>query len=189
VGKSEKPVTRLLVEWQEGRREAFDELLPHVYGELRRIAGHYMSDERSGHTLQATALVHEAYGRLVDADLDDVSRSRFLAVAARAMRNILVDHARGRGRVKRGGGRVAVTLDDACMVSAEPSADLIDLDEALSRLAVNDPRKAQVVELHYFGGMTYDEIAEALSISNATARLDMRIARAWLRSELEADDL
>lgn len=178
-------VTRLLQDWQGGREAALDELLPLVYGELRRLAGRYMKDERAGHTLQATALVHEAYARLVDVEISRPERAQFFALASRAMRNVLVDHARAKLRAKRGGGAARLTLDEALVVSPEPSPDLIDLDAALTQLARQDERKARAIELHFFGGQTYDEIAELMEVSASTVRADVRLAKAWLASRLQ----
>jgi RNA polymerase sigma factor (TIGR02999 family) len=177
-----------LLDWQDGREAALDELMPLVYGELRRLAGRHMKDERPGHTLQATALVHEAYARLVDVELGGAGRAQFFALASRAMRNVLVDHARSKLRAKRGGGAERLTLDEAVAISPEPSPDLLDLDVALTDLAVQDERKAKVIELSFFGGLTYDEIAELLEVSAATVRLDVRLAKAWLASRLDPED-
>jgi len=159
-------------------------MVPLVYDELRVIATRLMRGERADHTLQATALVHEAYARLVDAQVDWRDRSHFFAIAARQMRRILVDHAKARGRVKRGGGDRPLTLDEAVAVSGDSNENLVELDEALERLAELDERKAKVVELHYFGGLTYDEAAEVLGISPATVDRDLRFAKAWLYREL-----
>jgi len=186
MSESPKPeVTRLLVECREGDEQAFEDLLPIVYDELRRLASHYMKGERQGHTLQPTALVHEAYAKLVALDMEWRDRVQFFKAAAQAMRRILVDHARAKRSLKRGGGAIALSLDE--IVSApgtEPAADLVDLDLALSDLATRDERKARVVELHYFGGLSFEEIARALEISRATVDRDMRMARAWLRAAL-----
>ena len=182
-------VTRLLLEWRSGNPRALNELMPLVYDELRRRARNYMRAERRDHTLQATALVHEVYARLIDRDLTIKDRAHFLSLAAASMRHILVDHARVHGRVKRGGGAVKVELEKAelekaTMISAAPPAYLLELDQALQRLASHDERKARIVELHHFGGLTYPEIAELLEISTNTVERDIRMARAWLRSEL-----
>jgi len=184
VTEPRRTVTRLLQEWQGGRQDALDDILPLVYGELRRLAARYMQGERPGHTLQATALVHEAYARLVDVELDGSSRGHFFALASRAMRNVLVDHARGRLRAKRGGGAARVTLDEALALTPEPDPALVDLDAALTALADQDPRKARVVELHFFGGLTYDEIAAVVGVSASTVRGDVRLAKAWLAARL-----
>jgi RNA polymerase sigma factor (TIGR02999 family) len=177
------PITALLQEWRSGSRAALERLTPVVYRELRQLARGYLAGERKGHTLQATALVHEAYLRLVDTDVSWRDRAHFFAVAARLIRRILVDHARARGRAKRRGGD-RVDLDDALLVSPEPPRDVVLLDQAIDALAANDPRKAQVVELHFFGGLTYAEIAEAVGISEATVDRDLRLAKAWLRREM-----
>jgi len=181
-------VTRLLHDWGAGKQEALDEILPLVYGELRRLAARYMQGERRGHTLQATALVHEAYARLVDAEIGARSRGQFFALASRAMRNVLVDHARARGSAKRGGDGIRVTLDEALVVSSEPDPRLLDLDAALTEFAAQDERKARALEMHFFGGLTYEEIAEALDVSVSTVRGDVRLAKAWLAARLEGRD-
>jgi len=177
-------VTTLLLAWRKGDQQALDRLVPLVYDELRGIADRLMRGERADHTLQATALVHEAYARLVDARVDWHDRSHFFAIAARQMRRILVDHAKARGRVKRGSGERPLTLDEAIEISAEASERLIDLDEALDRLAAFDERKAKAVECHYFGGLSYEEAAEVLGVSPATVDRDLRFAKAWLYREL-----
>ena len=182
-----RTVTRLLQAWKSGSRDALDEMLPLVYGELRRLAARYMQGERPGHTLQATALVHEAYVRLVDVEVDATSRVQFFALASRAMRNLLVDHARARGRGKRGGDLLRVTLDEALVVSGEPDPALIDLDAALTELADQDERKSRVVEMQFFGGLTHEEIADTLGLSVSTVRADLRLARAWLAARLEKE--
>lgn len=179
-------VTRLLAEWRGGRERAREELWPLVYDELRRIAARQMSDERAGHTLQTTGLVHEAYVRLVDSEVEAAGRAEFLGLAARAMRNILIDHARRRRRDKRGGGVAPLTLDEALAAGVDPRVDLLDLDRALERLAAQDARKGRAVELHFFAGLTHEQIAEALDVSVSTVRGDLRFARAWLASELES---
>ncbi len=180
-------VTSLLLKWRKGDQDALDQMVPLVYGELHQIAARLMRGEREDHTLQATALVHEAYARLVQADVPWEDRSHFFAVAARQMRRILVDHAKARGRQKRGGGQAALTLEESIAVTPDTSSGLVELDEALERLNQLDERKAKVVELHYFGGLTYDEIAEALTISPATVDRDLRFAKAWLYRELAQD--
>ena len=177
-------VTRLLVRWRAGDRAALDELVPLVYDELRRIASRQMRAERPGHALQATALVHEAFVRLVDMEVTWQDRAHFLGVAARAMRRILVDHARARDSAKRGGGAVKVDLLEAASVASEPPAGMTALDEALTRLAAHDGRKALAVELIYFGGLTHEEAAAVLEVSVATVERDLRQARAWLHREL-----
>src|SRR5206468_8179212 len=160
-------------------------LTPLVYEELRRLAHRQMGGERPGHTLQTTALVNEAYLRLADQDkLNLQSRAHFFAVAARAMRHILVNYAKSYGAQKRGGGALKVDLDEAALVSLEQSKEIVDLHEALERLATLDSRKAHVVELKYFGGLNYDEMAEVMKISRITVRRDWEFARAWLHTEL-----
>jgi RNA polymerase sigma factor (TIGR02999 family) len=180
-------VTILLRAWREGDARALDRLIPIVYEELKDIARRSMWGERPDHTLQATALVHEAYTRLIDSDVTWQDRSHFFAVAARQMRRILVDHAKARGRIKRGGGADRITLNESVAVSPEPPADLVALDEALERLTALDARKAQVIELHFFGGLTHEEAAEALGVSVATVERDLRFAKAWLYRELQPE--
>jgi len=177
-------VTRLISAWRAGDQDALDRLVPLVYDELRALARHRLRAERGNHTLEATALVHEAYARLVGADLELVDRAHFFAVAARTMRRILVDHARGKAREKRGGAADVVTLSEDVVADDEPGEDLLALDEAIGRLAERSERKAKVVELHYFGGLTYPETAAALGISEATVDRDLRMAKAWLANEL-----
>ena len=182
-------VTLLLTAIEEGREHSADELLAVVYEELRRMAAHRMAAEAPGHTLQPTALVHEAYMKLVDQTrVDWQGRSHFFAVAAQAMRRILVDHARSRQREKRGGGRARVVLDEAVALSPQKDEDVLALDEALERLAALDPRQAKVVELRFFGGMSVEEVAEALSVSKRTVEGDWTFARAWLSRELREPD-
>jgi RNA polymerase sigma-70 factor, ECF subfamily len=178
--------TMLLHAWRDGDRAARDELIPLVYQELRRLAAGHLRRERAGHTLQATDLVHEAFLRLGGDRADWRDRAHFFAIAAQAMRRILVDHARARQRQKRGGGALMVTLDTAV---AAPEAggraiDLVALDEALGELEGHDPRKARTVELCLFAGLTGAEAAEVLAISVPTVRRDLRMARAWLAARL-----
>jgi RNA polymerase sigma factor (TIGR02999 family) len=149
------------------------------------LAHRYLSSERQGHTLQSTALVHEAFLKLISGSVSPKDRGHFLALAARAMRQILVDHARTKHRDKRGGGAVHVTLNEAVMVSGEPSADLLDLEDALNRLAARDERKAKIVELIHFGGLTYDETCEVLEISASTLHREFSLAKAWLVRDLK----
>ena len=177
-------VTLLLERIRGGDRSAVDDLMPLVYNELRGLASRYLNNERAGHTLQTTALVHEAYVRLFDTDVSWKDRTHFYAMAARLMRRILVDHAKGQRRAKRGGGAPRVNLDEAVALSPEPRPDLVELDEVLSRLGALDARKSQIVELHFFGGLTYDETAEALGLSAATVHRELRLAKAWLHREL-----
>jgi RNA polymerase sigma factor (TIGR02999 family) len=183
----ETRVTQLLQRWRRGDRDALDQLLPLIYDELHALARRHMGGERPDHTLQTTALIHEAYLRLCGADVTWEGRAHFLAVAAQTMHRVLVDHARGRARAKRGGGDVPVTLDDALAVSSERPDELLALDEALARLSTLDERKARAVELHYFGGLTYDETAAALEVSAATVDRELRLAKAWLYRELRPE--
>jgi RNA polymerase sigma-70 factor, ECF subfamily len=184
---SPKNVTQLLADWSRGEDAALSKLTPLVYEELRRLAHHYMGGQRPDHTLQATALVNEAYLRLADQTSPNVTnRSHFFAVAARAMRQILVNYATSYRAQKRGGGAVKIELDEAAIVSPEESKEIVDLNEALERLATLDSRKAHVVELKYFGGLNHDEIAEVLKISAVTVRRDWVFAKAWLHNELHS---
>jgi RNA polymerase sigma factor (TIGR02999 family) len=180
-----REVTRLLAAWSQGDRLALEKLTQLVYEELRQLAHRYMARQRDDHTLQTTALVNEAYLRLAGRDDPRFqNRTHFLAVAAKAMRQILVDHARTALRQKRGAGAQKVELDEAAWVSPEPTRELLDLDEALEKLATLEARKAQVVELKYFGGLKHDEIAELLDVSEVTVRRDWTFSRAWLYAEL-----
>ena len=182
---SQQKVTDLLTRWSEGDDAALAELTPLVYEELRRLAHRQMGAERLDHTLQTTALVSEAYLRLTDqTNLRWQNRAHFFAVAARAMRQIVVDYARSQRAEKRGSGAVKVELDEAAIVSPAQSKEIVDLHEALERLATLDSRKAQVVELKYFGGLNYDEMAEVLKISPVTVRRDWEFAKIWLYTEL-----
>jgi RNA polymerase sigma factor (TIGR02999 family) len=186
---SQQEVTGLLTRWSQGDGAALAELTPLVYEELRRLAHHFMEGQRTDHTLQTTALVNEAYLRLADQTNPHwQNRAHFFAVAARAMRQIVVDYARSQQARKRGGGALKIELDEAAIVSPEQSKDIVDLHEALERLAALDSRKAQVVELKYFGGLNYDEMAEVLKISRVTVRRDWEFARAWLHTELHNVD-
>jgi RNA polymerase sigma factor (TIGR02999 family) len=179
-------VTQLLKEVGQGNQQAVDSLIPLVYDQLRHLAARCLMVENPGHTLRATALVHEAYLRLAGAETDWQNRVQFYAVAARMMRRILVDHARARNRQKRGSGAEKVSLDEAIMVGEESSLDLIDLDEALQRLAEFDARKSQIIELLFFGGLTCEESAAALNISPATLHRELKLAKAWLHRALTA---
>lgn len=161
-----------------------EELLPLVYEQLRALAGRYMRGERPGHTLRPTALVHEAYLRLADAEMAWEDRVHFLAVAANVMRRVLVDHARSKHREKRGGGALLLSLEEAAEVSDHQGVPLTAIDEALERLAQFDPRKCRIVELIYFGGLTYDEAAAATGTSAATVHRELRFAKAWIETEL-----
>ena len=179
-------VTVLLRAWSDGDEAAFEQLLPLVEAELRRLARTYMARERRGHTLQTTALVNEAFVRLVDTKgLRWQDRAHFLAISARLMRRVLVDHARARGYQKRGGGAQRVTLTDALVIASAPSLHLIDLDRALEALGAVDPRKAKVVELRFFGGLSVEETANVLHLSADTIKRDWRLAKLWLLRELE----
>lgn len=179
-------ITQMLREWSDGNAEALENLLPLVYAELHRQAASYLRRERPGHTLQTTALIHEAYIRLVDQrDVTWQSRTHFFAVAAQAMRRILVDYARAKHREKRGGDNIKLSLEEATLVAAnEEGVDLVALDEALTRLAERDKQQASVVELRYFSGLSLEETAEALHVSRATVARDWEAARAWLHREL-----
>jgi RNA polymerase sigma-70 factor (ECF subfamily) len=177
---SPKEVTRLLVDWGNGDQAALDELIPLVYDELRRLAGRYMRRESQGHTLQTSALVNEAYLRLVDQkSVQWQNRAHFFGVAAQLMRRILVDHARSRLRAKRGGRAQVVSLAEQAVMSKEV-AEVIALDEALNNLAVLDPRKSQIVEMKFFGGLTTEEVAEVLKVTSRTVEREWRKAKAWL---------
>jgi RNA polymerase sigma-70 factor, ECF subfamily len=180
-----REVTQLLRDWRNGDATAFDRLLPLVYDELRRLAGHYMRGERADHTLQTSALLHEAYLRLIEHEgIDWQNRAHFFGVAAQAMRRVLVDYARTRNYQKRGGKAAQVSLEEAATLAAERGAEVIALDEALQSLAKLDPRKSRVVELRYFGGLSVAETAEALGISVATMMRDWNLARVWLLREM-----
>src|SRR5881275_22502 len=186
---SQQRVTELLMDWSHGDNAALAELTPLVYEELRHLAHHFMEGQRPDHTLQTTALVNEAYLRLADQTNPRwQNRAHFFAVAARAMRQILVSYARGQRSQKRGGGALKVELDEVAVVSPEESKEIVDLHEALERLAALDSRKAQVVELKYFGGLNYDEIGEVLKISPVTVRRDWEFAKLWLYTELHNVD-
>ncbi len=178
-------VTRLLLAWSNGEQEALEKLIPLVYRELRRLAHHYMERERPGHTLQSTALVHEAYQRLVDLrEVHWQNRAHFFAVSAQLMRRILVDFARSRRYLKRGGEWRQVSLDEARAVSPDRRADIVALDDALGALAGVDPRKSRVVEMRFFGGLSVKETAEVLKVSQETVLRDWRLAKVWLLRQL-----
>ena len=181
-------VTGLLIQWGRGDEGALERLIPLVHHELHQMARRCMAGEGAGHSLQATALVNEAYLRLVDAnDVAWQDRAHFLAVAARAMRRILVDHARTRGAQKRGGGAARVTFDEALAVANEPREDFVALDDALEALAAFDMRKSRVIELRFFGGLSVEETATVLKVSPATVMGDWRLAKAWLQREMRGD--
>jgi RNA polymerase sigma factor (TIGR02999 family) len=178
-------ITDLLLAWNQGDDSALHELMPRVHDELRRLARHYMSGERAGHPLDTTALVNEAYLRLVDSSrVRWQNRAHFFAVSAQLMRRILVDVARARHKLKRGADAAHVSLDEALTVSHEPSPALIALDDALQALAAMDPRKSRVVELRFFGGLSVEETAEILDVSPITVMRDWNMAKTWLLSEL-----
>ena len=178
-------ITELLAEWREGNQSALDELYPLVYDELHRLARRYMSRERKGHTLQTTALINEAYVRLVDQkNVNWANRSHFFAISAQIMRRILIDHARRHAYAKRGGGAQQVSLEEVAAVTADQGRELMRLDEALKSLAERDPRRSQVVELRYFGGLNNEEIAGVLNVSENTVTRDWNMARAWLYQQL-----
>ncbi len=179
-------ITALLQDWSDGKVEVLEKLMPLVYDELRRQASRFLSKERQGHTLQATALIHEAYLKLIEQrEVKWQNRAHFFALSSTAMRRILVDHARERHREKRGGSAENLPLDEAFKISAsEKNIDLIALDEALNRLAKMNARQARVVELRYFSGLSNDETAEVLGVSNATVRNDWNIAKAWLKLQI-----
>jgi RNA polymerase sigma factor (TIGR02999 family) len=181
-------VTQLLKAWSEGDPTALKKLVPLVYQALRRMARRYMAQERPGHTLQTTALVHEAYVRLVDsAQASFEDRAHFLAVCAQVMRRILVDWARSRQAQKRGGKVVPLELEEALVVGEERGRDLVALDDALMALTAQDARKGQVVELRFFGGLSVEETAEVLKVSKETVMRDWKLARSWLRRELQQE--
>ena len=185
--ESSHDVTRLLDDLSAGKEHALDELLPLVYRELRRRAASYLRRERQNHTLQPTALVNEAFLKLVEQrDVRWQNRAHFFGIAAQAMRRILVDHARTHGRVKRGGAAPQVTLDEAMIATESRSIDLLALDEALERLSALDERQARVVELRFFGGLSVEETAEVLHISPATIKREWSMAKAWLHAQLSA---
>jgi len=188
-GKVEPPsgqITQLLESWNQGDQDAIEKLMPIVYEELHRLARRYMSDERADHTLQTSALVNEAYLRLVDSTQANwEGRSHFFGVCAQVMRRILVDWARSRRALKRGGETAPLRFDDALAVAQDSNADLVAIDEALDALAAVDPRKSRVVEMKFFGGLSVKEIAEVLSVSEETVHRDWRLAKSWLRRELK----
>src|SRR6185369_11200298 len=179
-------ITQMLHEWSSGKAEVMNELLPLIYDELHKRAAAYLRRERPNHTLQATALVHEAYLKLIDQRDDSwQDREHFFAIAAQAMRRILIDHAKNRHRRKRGGSNEDLPLEEALLAAAdETNVDLIALDEAMTKLAKLDPQQERIVELRYFGGLSLDEAASALGISRATAARDWQVAKAWLHREM-----
>jgi RNA polymerase sigma factor (TIGR02999 family) len=180
----DRPVTQLVRESSAGSVEATNLLIPIVYEHLRRLAGHYMRSERSDHTLTPTALLNEAYLKLIGADVEWEDRAHFLCVASRTMRQVLVDHAKARQRVKRGAGAHAVELEAIDLADPRHDPAIIEVDEALTRFARQDERKAKLIELLYFGGLTYEEAAQALNISTVTVHRDVKFAKAWLREAM-----
>ena len=181
-------VTQLLVQWVKGNRSALDQLTPLVYDELHQRARNYLRHERPDHTLQPTALIHEVYLRIVGENLPQwQNRAHFFAIASRAMRQILVDHARRRGASKRGDGVADLSLDEALVLAESESGDLLALDEALSKLAAFDERKCKIVEMRYFGGCTVEETAEALGVATITVIRETRVAEAWLRRAMQGE--
>jgi len=184
---SQHEVTRLLLRWKDGDQAALDVLMPMVEAELRRLAGGYMRHERPGHTLQPTALVNEAWLRMAKQDMPQFQgRSHFVAIAAHYMRQILVEHARKKNAEKRGSGAHAVSIEDEAIFAVERSADLVALDDGMKELARFDQRQSKIVELHFFGGMTYEEIAEFLNIGRSTVIRDLRMAQVWLKNFMTA---
>lgn len=187
--RSRVNVTQLLVDWSEGDSAALERLMPIIYDELRRLAAHYMRKERPDHTLQPTALVHEAYLRLIDQKtVKWQNRAHFFGLAARMMRRVLVDHARGQQRAKRGGGIRELALDEAGDLAVNAAAELVALDDALVALAEMDPRKCRVVELRYFAGLSVEETAEIVGVSVNTVMRDWTAAKAWLYNEMKNED-
>ena len=185
MASSPREVTQLLQLWSSGRTDARDQLFPVIYAELRRLAAGYMRHERTDHTLQPTALVHEAFVKLVDQRaVRWQSRAHFFGIAAQAMRRILVDHARAHVAAKRGAGESPASLDEARLAGVTPNVDLIALDEALARLAVIDPLQGRLVEARFFGGLTIEEAAELLQVSPATVGREWALAKAWLYAQL-----
>jgi RNA polymerase sigma-70 factor (ECF subfamily) len=188
--RSLNEITERLIAWRAGAREAFDELLPIVYQELRRMACNYLRQENPGHTLQPTALVHEAWLRLIDQTrVDWRNRAQFFGLAAQIMRRILVDHAKSKHREKRGGGAVKLSLNDAINISQERAADLLALDDALEELMRIDERKKRVVELRYFGGFSVEETAQILEVSPETVMRDWKMAKAWIYQQIKQEAL
>ena len=183
-------VTRLLLEWGDGNQQALEALVPLIYKELRNLAHNFLYRERPGHTLQTTALVHEAYLKLIDQnDARWQNRAYFFAIAAQAMRRILIDSARKHAAVKRGGPQEELSLDEVADIALEPDSNLLKLDEALNQLAKIDPRQSRIVELRYFGGLTIEETAEVISVSPATVKREWMMARAWLHQEISESEL
>lgn len=186
---SPNEITEQLIAWSKGDEAALEQLIPAVYQELRRMADHYLRGEDSGHSLQPTALVHEAYLRLIDqTKVEWQNRAHFFGVAAQMMRRILIDHAKAKHRVKRGGTAIKVMLDENVNFTQERASELLALDDALQTLARMDERKSRIVELRYFGGLTVEETAQVLGISDKTVMRDWNLAKAWLYRELTANE-
>ena len=177
-------VTQLLLAWGQGDEAARDKLIPLVYETLRRIARYHLRGERANHTLETTALINEAYLKLIEQSVSWQNRAHFFGIAARLMRELLVDHARARGRFKRGGDRQQISLTAAAEIAQEEAVDLLALDEALATLAEVDPQRSRIVELRFFGGLTIEETAQVMGISTPTVERGWRLARAWLQTEL-----
>ena len=184
----EPSITRLLENWRAGDEDAFAALVPIVYQTLRQLAARQLGSESPGHTWQPTDLVHEAFLQIAAADVDWNGRAHFYAVAAQQMRRLLIDHARGKQRAKRGGDRIRATLVEDAVPAEGANLDLLDLDKALDTLARQDARKAEIIELHVFGGLSYQEMAQLFDISAATVKRDLRFAKAWLTRELHAGE-
>ena len=185
VQKPSENITELLASYGRGNKESLDQLMPIVYDELRRRAARYLRGEQAGHTLQTTALIHEAYVRLVDQrNMQWQNRAHFFGIAAQMMRRILVDHARSKKRVKRGGSEIRVSLDDVIVAAKGQDLDIVALDEALDRLAQLDEQQSRVVELRFFSGLSVEETAEVMGISKSTVKRDWSMAKAWLHREL-----
>jgi RNA polymerase sigma-70 factor (ECF subfamily) len=188
--QTSQPITVALQNLSRGDKTALDQLMPFVYAELRKLAGHYLRQEKPGHTLQPTALVHEAYFRLVDQDLPNCNgRAHFLGVAAHVMRQILIDHARSRGAAKRGAGQPVFSLDEFMDAPIERPAAMIQVNDAIQALEAHDPRKARLIEMRFFGGMTAEESAAVLTLPVQKVRGELRIAQAWLRRELDQNSV
>ena len=185
---NDQSVTTLLHDWRQGSQSALDRLMPLVYDSLKKIAKRRRAGEHSPNTFDTTEIVHQAYIQLIDAEVDWQDRAHFYAIASQVMRRVLIDQARARNRQKRGGKEERVTYDEALAKVPDLDADLLDLDRALEKLALEDERKARILECHFFAGMTYDEIAETLSISPATVDRDLRFAKAWVYREITAED-
>ena len=187
MSKDKSRVTSLINAWREGEDGAIEKLIPFVYDELRRLARRQMQQESGSHTLQATALVHEAFMRLADVNLEYKSRAHFHAMAARTMRRILVDHARRKNSEKRGGGIRNVTLEEGAIAAEHAPSSILDLNDALSELADNDEQLSVAVELVFFGGLSYEEAADSMKISRTRMAEDLRIAKAWLKTRLDVE--